>query len=405
MDMPFRRCPTAVLAALTIACAAPDEALVISSPPEPGTTVTNREPAWTRSTRWTMGRSPAIEIGGGGANAANALLKVAGVVRLDDGTVVVANASSGELRYFDRTGEHITTSGGIGIGRATFRAMGWLQPLETGGLAVYDESLRSLSVFDEEGNYVRGLLGGYDPRSNGAFLTIVGVFDDESVLIHQSRLSAQTEGAQRSDDWFVRAPRMGVPATVTGAFPGEEIVRRNFINSRDVARPPFGRSLHAAIAPDRFYVGDDDSFTVSAFSPDGTLLHVVRLDSAERAVTEDAIDEFVEVRMAPHPLLDRSVLEPPLRAMVTHATMPAFSALRSDPDGTLWALDFSIALPEDRQERWNVFDPNGRYLGALEMPTGFTSMTVGVDYVAGVAKNKFGTEYARVYDLEKPRRR
>jgi hypothetical protein len=85
--------------------------------------------------------------------------------------------------------------------------------------------------------------------------------------------------------------------------------------------------------------------------------------------------------------------------------MPAFEALRSDPDGNLWTLDFSVDLPADRTERWNVFDANGRYLGALEMPKAFTVMTIGVDYVAGVWKDRYGNERARVYELNKPRRR
>jgi hypothetical protein len=84
--------------------------------------------------------------------------------------------------------------------------------------------------------------------------------------------------------------------------------------------------------------------------------------------------------------------------------MPAFSALRSDPDGNLWVRDFDVALPGDREERWHVFDPNGRYLGVLEMPKAFALMTVGVDYIAGVSRDRFGTEQARIYDLKKPRR-
>jgi hypothetical protein len=405
MRIPLRRPVAGLLSSFVLACAAPDEGgvAVLSSPPEPGSTVTNREPAWTRGSRWTMGRTPMIEIGGRGRSGPNAVFKVVGVLRLDDGNVVVANGSSGELKYFDRTGAHMTTSGGAGWTPGTFRVLGWIQPLETGGIVAYDESKRSLSVFDETGTYQRTLMDGYDPRANGAFLTIAGVFDDESVLIHQSRLDEKPEGHQRSDEWFVRVPKFGVPAAVTGAFPGTEIIRRQFINARDFSRPPFGRAAHAAVAPSRFYVGDDDEYVISAFAPDGTLLHRVRLEGAERPVTPAVIDEYVKVRMVPHPQLDRKSQESGLRAMVTHKTLPAFSGLRSDPDGNLWVRDYEVGLPADHAERWNVFDANGRYLGALDMPKAFRLLTIGVDYLAGVARDRFGTEQVRIYELKKPR--
>jgi sugar lactone lactonase YvrE len=85
--------------------------------------------------------------------------------------------------------------------------------------------------------------------------------------------------------------------------------------------------------------------------------------------------------------------------------MPAFSALRSDVDGNLWVREFDTEMPGDRHERWNIFDPNGLYLGVLEMPKAFSVLNVGDDYVAGVWKDAFGTERARVYDLKKPARR
>ena len=377
----------------------------LSSPPEPGTAVVNREPAWTRSTRWKLSSSPSVEIGGRAGKGPESILKVVGVIRLDDGSVVVATGSLAELKFFDRKGEYVSTSGGAGFGRGTFQKLDGLQYLETGEIAAYDEGLRSISVFDATGEYVRDLMVGYDARNNGAFRSIEGVFDDESVLIHQTRPPAERTGAKRSDEWFVRVPREGMPITVTNAFPGEELVYRTFSNSRDVARPPFGRALHVAVAPTRFYVGDDDQYAISAFSPEGTLLHVVRLEGAERPVTEDAIDEYMDTRIQPNRDLPRSYLEPPLRALISRKTMPAFSALRADPDGFLWARDFDLALPGHQRERWNIFDPNGRYLGPLTMPKGFALMTVGLDYIAGVTRNEYGGERVGIYELIKAKRK
>ena len=79
--------------------------------------------------------------------------------------------------------------------------------------------------------------------------------------------------------------------------------------------------------------------------------------------------------------------------------------LLSDEDGYLWVRDFDYRLPAEREERWNVFDPNGRYLGALEMPQAFALMTITPKYIAGVARNRAGVETVRVFELKKPARK
>ncbi len=377
----------------------------ISSPPELGATVVNRDPSWTRASAWKLGSEPVVEIGGRRGNGPQDLLKVVGIVRMLDGSLVVGNGSAAELRYFDRKGIFVTGAGGRGTEPGSLEQLGWIQPLETGGIAAFDESARSVRVFDEQGGYVKSLMQNYDARNNGAFLSVVGVFDDESVLIQQSRITPRLDGTQRSEDWFVRAPKEGIPATVTGAFPGTELFRKHFINQSHTSQPPFGRSLHVAIAPTRFFVGDNDRYEISVFSSDGTLLHVVRLEGTERPVTREAIEEYMEDRIPKRTDLPRKYLEDQLLALITHGTMPAFDKLLSDEDGYLWVRDFDYRLPADRDERWNIFDPNGRYLGALEMPASFSLTTITPKYIAGVSKNAGGAEIVRVYELKKPARK
>src|SRR5687768_3187366 len=123
-----------LFAFVTIGCAdagADDDATVvtISSPPEPGSTVVNREPSWTRSTAWTLGKSPVVQIGGKRGSAPEDLLKVVGVARTVDGTLIIGNASTSELRYFDRKASFLTSAGGRGTVPGTFESLGWVQAL------------------------------------------------------------------------------------------------------------------------------------------------------------------------------------------------------------------------------------------------------------------------------------
>ena len=55
-------------------------------------------------------------------------------------------------------------------------------------------------------------------------------------------------------------------------------------------------------------------------------------------------------------------------------------ALVDDP-GNIWVLEYN--RPGDGQPRWTVFDPDGRLLGTLEFPIGFTPHHIGEDFVLG----------------------
>jgi hypothetical protein len=70
-----------------------------------------------------------------------------------------------------------------------------------------------------------------------------------------------------------------------------------------------------------------------------------------------------------------------------HDTYPSFAAIRLGPMGTTWVQRFRRAaeIPESEREnldaerdlggpRWDVFDPEGRYLGVIELPARFTPL-------------------------------
>jgi hypothetical protein len=48
-----------------------------------------------------------------------------------------------------------------------------------------------------------------------------------------------------------------------------------------------------------------------------------------------------------------------------------------------------------------VFDTDGRLLGDVPMPPGFTPLWIGDDLVAGVQRDDLGVERVRVYRIER----
>lgn len=51
---------------------------------------------------------------------------------------------------------------------------------------------------------------------------------------------------------------------------------------------------------------------------------------------------------------------------------------------------------------WDVFDPEGRWLGGIAMPVGLEVTEIGEDYILGIWKDDLDVAYVRMYELIKP---
>ncbi len=83
------------------------------------------------------------------------------------------------------------------------------------------------------------------------------------------------------------------------------------------------------------------------------------------------------------------------------ATKPTFSALRVDAPGNLWALSYRPYW-HDGPSVWLVFAPDGRFLGEVRTPAGFTPHEIGADFVLGRSVGAADVEYVERYRLVEP---
>jgi hypothetical protein len=87
-------------------------------------------------------------------------------------------------------------------------------------------------------------------------------------------------------------------------------------------------------------------------------------------------------------------------------THPVHGPMLVDDLGHLWVAGGRSSLldsdrPDERQERWNVFDPDGRFLGGITTPDGFRVTQIGQAFVLGVHTDALGVERVRLYTLER----
>ena len=103
---------------------------------------------------WTLPEIPLLEIGVREGDEPYQLHQARGSVLLDDGRIVVANAGSQELRFFDSEGRYLKAVGGDGEGPGEFRFPGRVRRIGEDSLLVWDQRLQRVSFFDAEGGYL-----------------------------------------------------------------------------------------------------------------------------------------------------------------------------------------------------------------------------------------------------------
>ena len=80
---------------------------------------------------------------------------------------------------------------------------------------------------------------------------------------------------------------------------------------------------------------------------------------------------------------------------------PAYSALIANPEGFLFVQ--SPEIPDDNSVVLDVFDHEGRLVGALSVPDGIDEiLEIGSGHLLGLHRDEFDVEYVRLYDLSRP---
>lgn len=78
---------------------------------------------------------------------------------------------------------------------------------------------------------------------------------------------------------------------------------------------------------------------------------------------------------------------------------PFFDKLKADDEGNIWVR--TPPPPDPAAERWTVLSAEGRWLGVVEMPGGFSLSQVGRGRIYGVHRDELDIATARVYRLER----
>lgn len=358
---------------------------------------------------WRVEPSPAVAIGDVEGSPEHSFYRIAGVARLGDGRIVVADGASSEIRIFSATRRLPETIGRRGSGPAEFDFLFRMDRTPGDTLVVLARSGR-IGIITAEG----GVLTNH-PFVYPSFVLACRYASSETmwnVTTSALLFSAEDnpggpgcppmrEGSTRSTTLLAMYHWRDGRVDTLGIFPGLDRTGTNY--------RVFGRDLAVAVSRDRIYAGDTGADSVFVFTLDGATSFVwklprsaVRIPPAARAVAEPpprVTGDGTIHRFAPYDYPD---------------LYPVFARLVADSRGYLWvmeypesmepliAADFQVgtakAVPADGAE-WVILNREGEWVAMATTPPGLHVLEIGDDYVLGTVRDEYDVESVRMHRL------
>lgn len=347
---------------------------------------------------WSLSDEPSVVIGGADEREGYLLHRVAGVTRLADGRIAIANRGTLQIRYYDPEGTHLLDAGGEGEGPDEFESLAGFTRLP--GDSIIVDSRRRLSRFGPDGRYAGStpydmLLheecrwtagGGQHPLADGS-MVVVSVVYAGIIGGRRCPIPGESQPPAVVGRFF---PATGVFDTIA-ELPGTEESYRD-----DAYAYP--RTVVFAVGHDRIYLGQTGSDTVLAMSVTGDTVATLLAPFAPVPVPADA-------RLSGSARLN----------WIYPDHYPRYARLVAAPGDRVWVMAYppskepvrysellnpaTFRRRDDGGSRWRVLDHDGPPVAEVRTPEGFFLLEVGDDHVLGVHKDEFDRESVRVHRL------
>jgi hypothetical protein len=358
---------------------------------------------------WGLSPDPVLSVGTFQGDSLYALFQVQGAGRLEEGGIVLANAGSGEIRFYSAEGEFVTAMGRKGEGPGEFQSPVLVGVLTGDTLVVVDSQLRRLSLIHPGEGTVESVRIS-DDLGGGGFPQ--GMFADGSIVMGGGFYWSSDGGVQLSSGFSRRptgyrsADRQGELVSDFGEFPGSEFYMQVQSQSGGAISMrarliPFGKYAMQAVGPDFLYYGSGDSWEVKAFDPGGVLRRIYRMAVDPRPIQAADVESVIQEEIAETGDPARA---PEIRAgfeeMPLPETMPAFAGLDVDAQGFLWVERYRG--PGDEGPEYEILDPEGQWVGRISLPQEVEILEIGTDYLLVLQRDELEVEYVKLYQLFRP---
>lgn len=378
-------------------------------------------PEWSPDEAWRLSRRPVVVLEASDGNEENLLLDPASVDEDRRGRIIVADGDQAgwdAVLVFDSDGDPLFRAGREGEGPGEFGQLWWAEAYRGDSIVAYDMARDQVLVFGPDGEYARFVpqprVSGptRPPGTSGYADGVSATYPDGSFLGYSPGALDISGGPGRV--WYrhllLRVAPDGESWDTLGMFPVDQYTYWDGQEEHRVG--PYAPYTVRGVHGDELYFGTSEDFEVSVYGPQGGLRRIVRRTHDPKRISEDDAARFrtwYAAFVAGSPEGSRMVMDYALRQLEEvpwPGVMPAYSALLVDPDGNLWVEEYrwlgDYVPPDPRPAHWSVFDPDGVWLGQVEVPARFILKDVTRERAYGIVVDELDVEEVHAYRIIKP---
>jgi hypothetical protein len=348
-----------------------------------------------------LSAQPTLTIGAEDLGPQYQLDRVYGAVRLGDGTIVVGNSATSELRFYDAKGTYVRSAGRKGGGPGEFGG-NLVMPMLLGGSSIIagDEAGARINRYDLAGKTLPQIKLVSNPAAVQSVLTATS----GRTIIARVTQNAVLQGAHgqriRTSYRYGAYDSLGAQR----AFLFEAPTRERMVNTTPSGTHfpfiPFSSEPVVAAAPGVLYALRNGEPEIEVWSLTGQRTGIISWPAARTKVR----DIWTRWRQAELDAMTRQMDK--LRYTDFYSDklplpefVPVAEALFVDAAGRLWVQ--RTRLPWDTLTAFDVLDAAGKYVGRVTMPPKFTVFQIGTDWVLGRARDENDVEQVQLYRLTK----
>lgn len=355
-------------------------------------------PLWGDSSQWSVDPDPVVDLTRTGSGPNHEFFRIRGLRRRPDGSLVLINRGSQQVRLYSGAGDFLGALGGPGEGPGEFRNL-WRVELVADTTFALDTDGR-VTVVGPDMDLVR------------TFELPQQVFEihalGDGTLLAESYFPMELEeaGARllRPPTALVRFDLEGAWIDSIGVRPGRESFE---VASEDyyVSGPAlFGKASQVATLGPRVFYGSSDLMEVEELDRAGRFSRLLRISDYPLGLTSGQFDAerramYDETFSPERPVPPR--FRRTMESQTAPATRPAFSNMLVDPGGAIW-LELYRGLSEEGGPReWLILDGGGTWLGSVEVPDRFSMTDIAMETVLGVWRDELDVEHPQVLRLRR----
>ncbi len=355
------------------------------------------EPQWGDSSLWIIDPDPLVDLTLSGSGTPHEFFRVRSLMQRPDGSMVVADGGSQQVRLFSATGQFLGSIGGDGDAPGEFRNL-WMVETVNDQILALDQRQGRVTVVQSDLALVRTFEVSAPTRG-------IHSLGDGTVLLESTLPTGESEPSKqvmRTPVALLRYDLRGARVDSLGQTRGREQVFRMLGGGPTIGAALFAKEAQVATWGSVVFSGSGDLMEVEERDLRGELVRILRIPDFPLSLTNDEILAERQAYLGDQ-LPAGITLPAPIRQFVDElpvpASRPAYAEMLADPTGAVWLELYRGRSEQNRPQAWLVLDATGSWLGIVDVPDRFAVMEVTMETVLGVWRDELDVEHPQVLTL------